>query len=160
MNRMTVALFPNHASAEPARKRLTDGGIHAESHDELRLAKLWFVSKHESGVRLEVPADEFERAENILQEHETELATRDAIRCPECASFRIQYPQATQKSMLTNLFMGLAAEVRLVERLYYCEECHCNWPHHPVPHKPRLHSAPYYFIEGVEPKRGDLRDPR
>lgn len=160
MNRMTVALFPSHACAEPLRKRLADGGIHAEMHDELRLEKLWFVSKHESGVRLEVPADEFERAENILLEHESELATREAIRCPECGSFRVQYPQVTHKSMLTNLFMGLAATVRLVERDYYCEECHCTWPHHPVPHKPRSNCAPYYFIEHVEPKRGDLRDTR
>ena len=157
MKRMTVALFPNHASAEPLRKRLADGGIHAEIHDELKLEKLWYVSKNESGVRLEVPADQFERAENILLEPETETVTRGAIRCPECGSLRIQYPQVTQKSMLTNLFMGLAAQAHLVERHYYCEECHCTWPHDPTPHQPHPHGAPNYFIEGVEPKR-HLRD--
>jgi hypothetical protein len=160
MNRMTVALFPNRASAEPLRKCLVDGGIHAEIHDELKLEKLWFVSKNQSGVRVEVPADEFERAENILLARETEPATRQAIRCPECGALRIQYPQVTQKSMLTNLFMGLAAEVRLVERHYYCEECHCTWPHDPVSNKPKPHSAPYYFIEGVEPKGGEARHMR
>ena len=160
MNRMTVALFPNHASAEPLRKRLADGGIHAEIHDELRLEKLWFVSKNESGVRVEVPAEEFERAQNTLLELIDEPATREATRCPECGSFRIQYPQVTHKSMLTNLFIGFAAQVRLVERHYYCEECHCTWPHHPVPYKPRPHSAPHYFIEGVEQKRDGARDSR
>jgi hypothetical protein len=153
MKRMTAALFPNHASAEPLRQRLADSGIHAGIYDKLRLEKLWFVSRNESGVRLEVPADEFERAENTLLALKDEPLTREAIRCPECGSFRIQYPQVTHKSILTNLFMGLAAQMRLLECNYYCEECHCTWPHHPVLHRARPHSAPNYFIEGVAHKR-------
>jgi len=160
MNRMTVALFPNRATAEPLRKRLADLGIHAEIHDELRHEKLWFVSKNESGVRLEVPANEFERAENMVSEAESEPVTREATHCPECGSLRIQYPQATKKSMLTNLFMGLAAKAHVMEPAYYCEDCHCIWPHDPVPNKPRSHGAPYYFIEGVQHNREEIHDSR
>jgi len=156
---MTVALFPNHATAEPLQKRLAESGLHAEIHDKLKLEKLWFVSKAETGVRLEVRADEFERAERLLLEwHAAEGVAREAIRCPECRSLRIQYPQATQKSMMTNLFMGLAAGTRLVDRHYYCEECHYTWPHHPTPHKERPHSAPHYFIDGLEHKASSARE--
>jgi len=157
MNRMTVALFPNRATAEPLQKRLADSGVHAEIHDELKLEKLWFVSKRDTGVRLEVPCDEFEKAERLMIEPDFEPKTREAVHCPECGSLRIQYPQVTQKSIMTNLFMGLAAEVGILGRNYYCEDCHCTWPHDPGPAKARPHGAPYYFIEDVKVKRDSPR---
>jgi hypothetical protein len=156
---MTVALFPNRATAEPLQKRLADGGVHAEIHDELKLEKLWFVSKNDAGVRLEVPANEFEKAERLLLDPDVEPKTRDAVHCPECGSLRIQYPQVTQKSMMTNLFMGLAAEAGIVGRHYYCEECHLTWPHDPTPPKQRPHGAPYYFIEHPEQKGSAHKSP-
>src|SRR2546421_10615234 len=99
MNRIPVALFPNRAKAEPLQKRLADCGLQAEIHDELRLEKLWFVSKPGCGVRLEVPAEQFERAEQLLLDWDAaEHAASEAIRCPECGSLRVQYPQFTRKS--------------------------------------------------------------
>src|SRR5258707_605521 len=104
MTRMSVALFNDHARAEPIRQRLAQAGIPAEIHDELRHEKLWMACKADCGVRLEVPADQFERAEDMLVEWDTkEGALRDAIHCPECGSLRVEYPQYTRKSLLTNL---------------------------------------------------------
>ena len=63
---MPVALFSNRSKAEPLQRRLVEKGIQAEIHDELRLEKLWFVSKPSAGARLEVPADQFERGYQFL----------------------------------------------------------------------------------------------
>lgn len=158
MNRMSVALFNDHAKAEAVRQRLVQAGIPAEVHDELTHEKLWMACKDDCGVRLEVPADEFERAEDLLVEWDTkEGALRDAIHCPECGSLRVEYPQYTRKSLLTNLAMGVAANVGLVEKDYYCEECHFTWPKEGTkPRRDRPNMAPYYFIEGVD--QSALRD--
>lgn len=152
MTRIPIALFNERAKAEPIQRRLVEAGITAEIHDELRLEKLWFVGKPECGLRIEVPANQFERAEQMLVEWDAkEGALREAIHCPECKSLRVDYPQFTRNSLLTNVAMGLAAEVGLVEKDYYCEDCHLTWPKEGTkPHRDRSHMAPYYFIEGAE----------
>jgi len=152
MNRIPVAHFNGRAKAEPIKQRLAQAGIPAEIHDELRLEKLWFARKEDCGVRLEVPADRFERAEDMLIEWDAkEGALRDAIHCPECGSLRVDYPQFTRKSLLTNLAMGVAANVGLMDKQYYCEDCHFTWPKEGTKPRPnRPHMAPYYFIEGVD----------
>jgi hypothetical protein len=152
MNRIPIALFNECARAEPIQQRLAQAGIAAEIHDELRLEKLWFVSKPDCGARLEVPANQFERAEQMLVEWDaSEGALRDAIHCPECKSLRVDYPQFTRKSLLTNLAMGVAANVGLMDKEYYCEDCHFTWPKEGTkPRRDRPNMAPYYFIEGVE----------
>jgi predicted Zn-ribbon and HTH transcriptional regulator len=152
MNTIAVALFSHRAKAEPIQKCLLEAGIRAEIHDELRLEKLWFIAKVGSGSRLEVPVDQFERAEQLLVGWDAaKAALSDAIRCPECKSLRVDYPQFTRKSLLTNLAVGLAAEVGLVEKEFYCQDCHYTWPKEgSKPRRDRPNMAPHYFIEGVE----------
>ena len=152
MNRITVATFNDRTKAEPLQRRLADNGIKAEIHDELRLEKLWFVSKPTTGARIEVPCDDFEKSEKLLAEWDAkEDALHDAIRCPECKSFRVQYPQFAHKSVIPNVVMGFLASVGRVEKEYYCEDCHFTWPKEgSKPSKLRPHMAPYYFIEGIE----------
>jgi hypothetical protein len=154
MSRLRLALFTEATAAELIRRRLAQAGIPAEIHSEPALAKLWFVSRRSAGVRLEVPAHLSERARQLLVEWDArEACLRKAIRCPDCKSLRVDYPQFTQKSLFTNVAMGLLAELRLVEREYYCEDCHCMWPKpgHRAGHI-RRHMAPNYFIEGAEPE--------
>jgi hypothetical protein len=149
---MSVAIFPKRHLAEPARERLCKANIKAEIHDELRLEKLWNVSKAEAGARLEVACDEFERAYNILQHWDpNEGGLRDAIHCPECKSVRVDYPQFTRKSFLPNLALGTLASLGILEKEYYCQDCHYTWPKEGTKKSlVRPHAAPYYFIEGVE----------
>jgi mono/diheme cytochrome c family protein len=149
MNRIRIALFNNRAHAEAIRDRLMQASIPAECHDEPRLARLWFASKAMAGVRLEVPAQSRERSTRLIGEWDAHGgAMSNAIRCPECGSFRVDYPQFTQKSLLTNLAMGLIAELRLIEKEYYCEDCHCMWSRVGTkPRRNRAHLAPDYFLE-------------
>jgi mono/diheme cytochrome c family protein len=60
--------------------------------------------------------------------------------------------------------MGLMAEVGLVEREYYCEDCHCMWAKAGAKPRPaRTHLAPDYFLEGLQheptPAEEHLRKP-
>lgn len=152
MTRIRVALFPDHCAAEPARQRLAEVGIPARIHHEPGVARLWFVSTRNGGARLEVPAFYEEAAVKVLIEGDAATTLLgSAVRCPECGSLRVDYPQFTQKSLLTNLMLGVAAELRLLERDYYCEDCHCMWAKpEDKPRRARLHMAPNYFIEDGE----------
>ena len=152
MSRVRLALFNDRAHAETVRQRLAEAGIASEVHEELGLAKLWFVSRQSAGARLEVRAAAAAKAEQLLLEWSDGAGQLDgAIRCPECASLHIAFPQFTRKSVITNLAIGLMAEVGLIEAQYYCEACHCMWEHGKRrPRRHRAHLAPNYFIEGAE----------
>ncbi len=149
MTRTRIALFMDPTAAELVRQRLVQTGIKAETHSEPAVARLWFVSKRDSGIRLEVPANQSDQAERLFHEWDkrTELL-QPAIRCPGCGSLRVDFPQFTEKSMLTNLVMGVVSEFGLLEKDYYCEECHETWAKpNPHPRPPRAHLAPNYFLE-------------
>ena len=156
MSRLPVASFGQRAKAEPLQQRLLDAGIHAEIHDEEDLTKLWLASGKVRLTLLEVPAAESERACQLLHDWDVaEGVLCDAIRCPECKSLRILYPQFTRKFFLPNLAMGMAARLGLVEKQYYCEDCHFMWPHEGAKlRRNRPHMAPYYFIDGIEQTTG------
>src|SRR5437763_3461106 len=142
MNTIPVALFRNRSDAEPLQRRLSEAGIHAGVHDSALM----------KGARLDVPADRFERAYQLLLEWDAaEGALRGAIRCPECRSLRVDYPQYSHKSALPNLLVGFLANIGAVDKEFYCQDCHFTWPKEGTkPSRTRPHMAPYYFIEGVE----------
>src|SRR5258705_2825638 len=99
MEWMPIALFASRAPAEQIRNRLVQTGFDVRIAEGSWLQRLWFVRKGEPGVTLEVPADQFERVENLLLDWDTaEGALCDAIRCPECKSLRVQYPQFARHS--------------------------------------------------------------
>ncbi len=144
-----IALFMDLAAADFLRAQLVQAGVRAELHAEPLVARLWFVSKRDGGVRLEVPVNESAVAERLL--HKWDSCTgllQMAIRCPECGSLRVDFPQFTEKSIFTNLVMGVISELGLIEREYYCEDCHDTWDKpSPKPRHDRAHMAPNYFLE-------------
>jgi len=153
MNWMSIATFNGRTQAEAICQRLTAAGLHPQIHDALHLEKLWFVNKPDCFVRVDVPADEFERGEQLLIDLHDKGVNCDAIQCPACHSFRVQFPQFAKRSMITNLFLGLAAAFRLIEKSFYCEDCHLTWPKPGAkPAAPRHHMAPDYFIEPTASK--------
>ncbi len=151
MRTVRLALFGDSLPARRVQQRLLRVGIQARIHAELGLARLWFVSKRSASVRVDVPAHQFDRATQLLlQWDSTPGLLHNAIRCPECKSLRVEYPQFTPRSILTNLAMGLMVELRLLEREYYCERCHYTWPKRSANRpNPRRHLAPDYFIEDL-----------
>jgi hypothetical protein len=128
MNRIRVALFNNRAAAEPVREHLLQAGVSAEINNGSWLARLWFVSKLRAGVRIDVPAQQVETTEKLLLAWNTTGDLFTAIQCPDCGSLRVDFPQFTEKSFITNVAIGLLAGLGLVQKGYYCEHCHFMWP--------------------------------
>ena len=126
MTRVPVVTFNDLAKAHAIQRRLGNAGIAVEIDDEL-LEKLWFVSKEESDARIDVPMDQLERAQKLLLEWDaSEGILREAIRCPECQSLQVHYPQFAHRSLIPNLMMGFLARIGLIEKEYYCENCHLH----------------------------------
>lgn len=151
MARVPIVTLNDGAKAEPIQKRLVRAGIAAEIDDEL-FDKLWFVSKEEADLRIDVPADQVERAQQLLLEWDAaEGILREAIRCPECRSLQVHYPQFAHRSLIPNLVMGLAAKIGLIDKEYYCESCHYTWPKHGTKSSILYpEREPYRFIDGIE----------
>ena len=154
MNRMVIALFGNRAEADVLRQRLEQNGVQAEVHQRHPLARLWFVSRTSGPARVEVSGSQFDRAEELLDRWQDTPLLGNAIRCPECHSLRVDYPQYTRNSLLTNLVIGLLATIGFWEKDFYCKDCHFTWPKEGLhARRRRPHEAPYYFIDGAEQTR-------
>ncbi|MDB6109299.1 MAG: hypothetical protein JWR69_1049 [Pedosphaera sp.] len=151
MDSITVATFNVASNAEPLKHRLEEAHIPVEVHDESMMERLWFVARPLAGVRLKVHSRDFENALRLIHVwDEKEGVLRDAIRCPECRSSRVEYPQFTRKFFLPNL-LGILAAIGLLEKEFYCQECQYTWPKEGTKKSAtRPHMAPYYFIEGVQ----------
>jgi hypothetical protein len=149
--RVPIVTLNNRAKAGPIQRCLVRAGIVAEIDDEL-FDKLWFVSKEEADVRIDVPVDQAERAEQLLLEWDAaEGILRDAIRCPECRSLQVHYPQFAHRSLVPNLVMGFLAKIGLIEKEYYCDNCHYTWPKDGTKRSildPER--KPYRFVDGIE----------
>ncbi len=154
MDTVTIATFNEESPARLLKQRLEQAKIPAEIQHESTLEWLWFTAKPVVRVRVKVRTADCQTATALLHEWDRmEGIMRNAIRCPECGSSRVDYPQFTRKFFLPNL-IGLLAAVGIVQREFYCEECHYTWPkggHKLAPVRPN--SAPNYFIKGV-PKTG------
>jgi len=60
-------------------------------------------------------------------------------------------PSIHAQILSSNIALGLVARIGLLEKEYYCEDCHYMWPHEGAkPRRDRPNMAPYYFIEGIE----------
>jgi hypothetical protein len=129
MEVVTVATFNEPQDAEPIVERLKQCGILARVHDERKIQKYWFVSRPHAGIRIQVPKEQFLMTEQLLQEwHVAERVLDRAIRCPECGSSRIEYPQFSRNSIIPNSVLGLFMLVGMVDKEFYCQECQHTWP--------------------------------
>ena len=164
MNDITVATFNQRAEAEPLKQRFEAARIPAEIHDESTMEKVWFVREPLASIRLKVPSARYEESLQLLRAWDADGALRNAVRCPECGSSRIEYPQFTRKFFLPNI-LGLLSALGILQKEFYCDACQFTWPkagHKISPTRP--HMAPYYFIEGIpqtnpEPKRDARHEP-
>ena len=159
-NPMPLVTFNSLSPAESLQSRLIQNGIDARINTAPKLEVFWFISRTRFGVRIEVPAAQFAEAHRLLMQWDTaEGLLRDAIRCPECHSLRVIFPQYTRRSLIPNVVVGTLAALGH-EQEYFCEDCHFTWPKadaHPA--RPRHHLAPYYFIDDVEPTTKTPTDP-
>jgi len=126
---ITVATFNERAPADKIANRLRETGLAAEVYDESQEQKwkLWNLNPR-AHMRVRVHSTEESRALALLEEWKgSEPALIQIIRCPECGSSRIEFPQFSRRTIMGALPAALAA-TGVIAREYYCESCHFTWP--------------------------------
>ncbi|HET6409048.1 MAG TPA: hypothetical protein VFG14_14265 [Chthoniobacteraceae bacterium] len=126
---LTVATFNEREPAETLALRLRDAGISADVFDESDAQRFLLMNlEPKAHMRVRVDKDVGERAIEKLREWDrTENIMQAAVRCPQCGSSRIEYPQFSRRTLMS-AFPAAAAAAGLIEREYYCEACAFTWP--------------------------------
>jgi len=125
---MLIASFANREPARTLKSRLESAGISARVADDSLLQSLVFWTKPFATMKVLVNEDAFDRARHLIEEWDKrEHILEGAIRCPECGSPRVEYPQYTRK-FATPLLIELLISLGLAEKDFYCTECHYTWP--------------------------------
>ena len=134
-----LAAFNELPPAEALVARLRQSEIESFIHDESNQQKwqLWNLKPH-AHLHVRVGVDQEANARNLLNEWAAEDGSNlGAVRCPDCGSFTVEYPQFSRKTLLGALPAALAP-AGLIERAYYCEACHLTWPAEPPKQEPEL----------------------
>jgi hypothetical protein len=123
-----VATFSEGEKAQVVANRLEQAGISATVEDESKLQRLFFVSKPLASQKVYVDDKDIEKARHFLKEADARDHILDGeVRCLQCGSARVDYPQFTRKFMTTTL-VELFCFLRLIDKTFYCEDCHYTWP--------------------------------
>ncbi|MDQ6913606.1 MAG: DUF2007 domain-containing protein [Verrucomicrobiota bacterium] len=124
---VTIATFNEAAKAKHLKNRFQQAGVKADIHNEARLQKV-VGAQPLANAKVLVEEDEFERANKLLHEWETsDPDVGAAIRCPQCGSPRIEYPQMTRK-FLTPWLATILFALKIFPKEFYCNDCHNTWP--------------------------------
>ena len=125
---VTIATFSEPAKAKSLKERLQQSGVKADIHNEGHLQQVAFMSKPQANVKLQVEDNDFERAQGLMVEWEASDPDISAaiIRCPQCGSASIEYPQMTRKFM-TPAVMAVLMAMKIIPKQFYCEDCHYTW---------------------------------
>ena len=125
---VTIATFNEPTKAKELKNRFQQAGVRADIHNEGPLQAVGFMSKPQANAKVLVEDNDFERAQGLMIEWEsTDPAIAAAlVRCPQCGSSRIEYPQMTRK-FLTPALVGVLCALKIVPKEFYCEDCHFTW---------------------------------
>src|SRR6266571_8278767 len=96
---VTIATFNEPAKAKNLKQRFQQAGLHADIHNERHLQQVAFMSKPQANAKVMVDDNDFERTQNLMIEWETSDPDVAAaiIRCQQCGSCQVEYPQMTRK---------------------------------------------------------------
>ena len=124
---VTIATFDEPAKAKHLKKRLQEAGVKADVHTE-RLQAAATLSDPHSNTKVLVEEEDFANANQLMTEWEaTDPQIGAAIRCPQCKSPRIQYPQLARRFPFVPGLAGILFALKIFEKEFYCEDCHYTW---------------------------------
>jgi len=124
---VTIATFNEPAKAKRLKERLKNAGIKADVHNEGALQAVAFMSKPRANAKVLVIEEDFEAANKLLLEWEaSDPEIGSALRCPQCKSPRIEYPQLTRKFLTPSLTSVLFA-LKIFQKEFYCQDCQFTW---------------------------------
>ena len=148
---VTIATFNEPGKARRLKERFQQAGLKADIHNEGHLQQVAFMSKPQPNVKVQVDDNDFERAQGLMVEWETSDPDIAAaiIRCPQCGSSSIEYPQMTRKFM-TPALVGVLLALKIIPKEFYCQDCHFTWTDQEERTIGRLW---HRFFPGAEPEK-------
>jgi hypothetical protein len=127
---MTVISFSHPWEAHLAKSRLESEGITVSLADEHTVGMNWLYSNAVGGVKVQVAAEDFTRAQQILQsEVDQDLqegSTDPTIACPACDSSPVDYVQ-TGKRLTYLSWLLLGFPILFLRTKLRCRQCGCTW---------------------------------
>jgi hypothetical protein len=125
---VTIATFNEPDKAKRLKQRLQESGVHADIHNEGHLQQVAFMSRPQANAKVMVEDNDFERAQTLMNEWEASDPDIAAaiIRCPQCGSTNIEYPQMTRKFM-TPALVALLCALKIIPKEFYCLDWHYTW---------------------------------
>jgi hypothetical protein len=128
MKTVSLATFNELEPAQQLRERLQRAGIQAFIHDETKIERFVYMSDPLAAFHVRVTQPDYEKSLRLVEEWDrADGALKSAIRCPECHSSRIEYPQVTRKFLTPRLVSVLIA-MKILPREFYCFDCQYTWP--------------------------------
>src|SRR5687768_1223 len=98
MKTILLATFDEAEPAEALKNRFQQAGIRSIHRDESKLQRFGFMTSPTATNKVVVDMDDFEKGGQLLEEWDkTDHVLDRAIRCPQCHSSRVEYPQFTRK---------------------------------------------------------------
>ena len=123
-----IASFKYLEPAQSLALRLTAEGFEAISSDDSAEQLLQFINPHpHAQFHTLVPAEKVDAVLLWLKEHADEHVLKSAIRCPDCGSSQVEYPQFSRKTLMGSVVPAMAAAVGIIDREFYCTVCHFTW---------------------------------
>jgi len=123
---VTIATFNEPAKARHLRDRLQQSGVKADVHNEGQMQAA-MLSKPMANAKVLVTEQDFEKAHGLMVDWETnDPDVGAALRCPNCQSPRIEYPQMTRRFRLPWV-ANLLFAIKLFDKEFYCRDCQFTW---------------------------------
>ncbi|MBA3881490.1 MAG: DUF2007 domain-containing protein [Chthoniobacterales bacterium] len=125
---VTIATFNESAKAKHLKERLQEAGVKADVHNEGHEQAARLVGKPQANVKVLVEEEDFTQAQKLMIDWEpTDPDIGCAVRCPQCRSPRIQYPQLPRKFPFIPGLASILLATKLFPKEFYCEDCHYTW---------------------------------
>ena len=125
---VTIATFNEPSKAKHLKTRLHEAGVKADIHNEGHLQAATGMGRPQANAKVMVDEDDFEKANNLIHDWESsDPEIGAAIRCPQCQSPRIEYPQLSRK-FLTPWLASILFALKIFPKEFYCRDCHNTWP--------------------------------
>jgi len=123
-----VATFNDLEKAEAVKIKLEQAGIPARVLDQSKLQRFIYLSKPLACDKVLVNEADYEKARNFLRVSDAQdHILQHEVHCLQCGSPHVDYPQFTRKFITTTFFGVLFALMHLIDRSFYCQDCHYTW---------------------------------
>ncbi|HEX8280069.1 MAG TPA: DUF2007 domain-containing protein, partial [Chthoniobacterales bacterium] len=122
---VTIATFNEPAKAKHLKKRFEEAGVKADVHNEGTFQSVALIGDQpQANAKVMVEEEDFGAAQKLMLEWEgTDPDIGSAVRCPQCKSPRIQYPQLARKfPIMAWLHAAILFKLKIFPKEFYCED--------------------------------------